>query len=134
MKKCNRCPICPFVKEGKVVKATSSKETVVINKPVNCQTRNLIYCVSCKKCPLQYIGETDRTLQKRFSEHRGYVANKKLDKATGQHFNQPGHKISDMEITIIEKIFNTNSQYRKVREDMFIQEFNTKYRGLNRKT
>ena len=59
---------------------------------------------------MQYVGETDRRLQDRFADHRGYVANKKLDKATGAHFNLPGHNIADMEITIIEKVFNTNSQ------------------------
>ena len=134
MKKCNKCPICPFVKEGKVVKATSNNEAVAINKPVNCQTRNAIYCLSCKKCPIQYIGETERTLQDRFSEHRTYVTTKKLKKATGEHFNLPGHKISDMEITILEKVFNQDGQFRKAREKMFIQQFNTKHRGLNRNT
>ena len=31
------------------------------------------------------------------SAHRGYVTPKpKLDKATGEHFNRPGHKCADM--------------------------------------
>ena len=83
---------------------------------------------------MHYVGETDRRLQDRFADHRGYVANKKLDKATGAHFNLPGHNIADMEISIIEKVFNTNQQYRKTREEMFIEEFNSKYKGMNRKT
>ena len=62
------------------------------------------------------------------------MANKKLDKATGAHLNLPGHNIADMEISIIEKVFNTNQQYRKTREEMFIEEFNSKYKGMNRKT
>ena len=52
---------------------------------------------------MKYIGESDRTLQKRFSDHRGYVSNRLLKKATGYHFNQPGHSLSDMEVTIVEK-------------------------------
>ena len=132
MKKCNRCPICPFVKEGKAVKAKASKAIVAINKPVDCQTNNAIYCISCKRCPQQYIGESDRTLQTRFSEHRGYVTNQKLQKATGYHFNLPGHSLADMEVTILEKIFNPDPQFRKAREKMFINEFNTKHKGLNR--
>ena len=53
--------------------------------------------------------------------------------ATGQHFNLPGHQLSDMEVTILEKVRN-NEQYRKQREQMWIERFNTKYKGLNRKS
>ena len=47
------------------VKATSSNAIVAIKKPD-------------KKCPKQYIGETDRTLQARFCEHKGYKVNQRL--------------------------------------------------------
>ena len=82
---------------------------------------------------MQYIWETDRTLQSRFLEHRGYVANQHLAKATGHHFNLPGHSIADMEVTILEKIFSLDAQFRKAREKIHIQNFNTKYKGMNQK-
>ena len=88
MKKCNNCIICPFVRESKTVQSTASKCTVEINRPVNCQTRNILYCITCTKYSLQYIGESERSLKDRFSEHKGYVVNNKLTKATGEHFNQ----------------------------------------------
>ena len=134
MKTCRGCPICPFVKTGKTIKATASKYIAEISKQLDCKSRNIIYCITCKKCKMQYIGETDRSLQDRFSEHKGYVANHRLHKATGHHFNLPGHKISDMEVSIVEKIFNTDGQFRKTREKLMIRNFNTKYRGMNRKT
>ena len=134
MKKCNNCPICPFIKEGKTSRSTGSKYTVDINIQVNCQTKNLIYCITCKKCKIQYIGESEHTLQDRFSEHRGYVLNEKLNTATGQHFNQRGHKISDMKVNIVEKIFSQDIAVRKEREKFYIMKFNTKYKGLNRQT
>ena len=28
-----------------------------------------IYCISCRRCPQLYIGETGRTLHERFGEH-----------------------------------------------------------------
>ena len=93
----------PYVKVGKSVKSTANKYTVDINTSVNCQSKNLIYLLECKKCRKQYKGETERTLQDRLSDHLGYVRNAHLTKATGFHFNQPGHKISDMQITITEK-------------------------------
>ena len=57
---------------------------------------------------------------------------KMMNKATGEHFNQKGHSFSDMTVTVIEKIFNQNPQYRKQREKMWINRFNTKYKGLNK--
>ena len=71
-------------------------------------------------------------LKERFSEHKTYVNTNNQSKATRIHFNLKGHSISDMEITIIEKVFNKDPRFRKQREKLFIQKFNTKYRGLNR--
>ena len=39
-----------------------------------------------------------------------------------------------MEITVLEKVFNPEQKYRKVRETKFIEDLNTKYKGMNRKT
>ena len=74
-----------------------------------------------QKCQTQYVGESDRSLQSRFSEHLGHVKNQQISKATGEHFNMKGHQISDMEISIIEKLHNTSDLFRKQREKMFIQ-------------
>ena len=57
-----------------------------------------------------------------------------MNKATGEHFNLPGHKMADMEVSILEKIHNKDPQYRKARERMWIERFNTKYKGLNKKS
>ena len=61
-----------------------------------------------------------------------YVANKMLHKATGEHFNKPGHKISDMIMTIIEKVHSNDPMVLSVREEHWIKKGNTKYRGINR--
>ena len=39
-----------------------------------------------------------------------------------------------MEVMIIEKVHNNSDQFRKEREKMYIQKFNTKYKGMNQKT
>ena len=134
MRKCLNCPICPFVSEGKLVKSTATSLVVQINAPVTCQTKNIIYCITCKKCHEQYIGTgtSERSLQKRFSEHRDYVKHEDLNKATGWHFNRKGHSVSDMMVSIVEKVFSTNEALRLERENHYINQFNTKYKGLNR--
>ena len=71
-------------------------------------------------------------LKDRFLEHKGYANTNNQTKATGLHFNQKGHSVSNMKITVIERVFSQNPLFRKQREKMFIQKFNTKYKGLNR--
>ena len=70
--------------------------------------------------------------KERFSKHRTYVNTNNKTKSTGLHFNSKGHSVSDMEITIIEKVFSSDPRFRKQREKLYIQKFNTRYRGLNR--
>jgi len=83
---------------------------------------------------MQYIGESERSLQDRFSEHKSYAMNQKVNKATGQHFSEKGHKVSDMRVTILEKVFSLDAAVRKEREKYFITKMNTKYKGMNRIT
>ena len=116
MKKCNKCSACPFVKEGKTTQSRSSNYRQDINSTVDCTTKNIIYLLGCRKCPQQYIGETERAMKERFQEHRNYVSTNNQSKTTGVHFNSKGHTISDMEITIVEKVFNQDPRFRKQSE------------------
>ena len=132
MKNCGKmCTACPFVKQGRHI---NNKQNPIwkINKNVNCETSNIIYLIECTKCKERYIGETKRSLRARLADHRGYVNNQRVDVATGAHFNKPGHGLSNLSITIIEKQKNENDQYRKEREKYFINKFNTHYKGMNK--
>jgi hypothetical protein len=117
-----------------MVAATANTFKTDIQSPVDCQTSNLVYCINCDRCCEQYIGETTKTLAQRFSQHRGYVRNKGLTKATGAHFNLPGHTIADMKVTIVEKISSDDPKLREIRESQFYGKFGTKWKGMNRKT
>ena len=66
------------------------------------------------------------------SEHIGFVITKKLDKATGGHFNLPGHSISNMKVTMLEKMKTSDTIHRKEREKTLIRKFNTLYHGINK--
>ena len=133
MKKCNKpCPICPFIKEGKFVKASKSGQIVEIDGSYTCQSKNVIYCVNCEKCRMQYIGQSERTLQERVQEHLGYIRNEKCNQPTGHHFNQDLHFIHDFRVSIIEKVHKTDRATREVRESMYIQSFHTEFEGMNK--
>ena len=58
-------------------------------------------------------------------QHRNYVSKKMLHKATGEHFNRKGHKIADM--------YNSqDAMVLSIREEQWIRQGITKYRGINR--
>ena len=133
IKKCNEpCPICPYIDESKFVKATKSDKIVEINASISCHSRNLIYILTCDKCSLQYIGQTERELKTRIQEHLGYVRNERIIKATGEHFNLDGHFIHDMKVKVLEKLYKTDRATREIREKMYIQDFHTELEGINK--
>ena len=133
MKKCGQnCTMCPYVKEGKTVKI-GNKEWK-INSKVDCMSYNVVYLLVCKKdnCKEKYyIGETKNILKFRIDQHRGYINNEK-NTATGDHYNLPGHSVSDLTVTILEKVKKNCRLYRKERERYLINKFNTYYQGINR--
>ena len=97
MRKCRfDCLTCPYVQLGQVVKSNASSYNHEIELQVDCQSSNVIYCLTCDKCKEQYIGETEKSLSVRFRQHRGYVRNKDIEKTTGEHFNKPWHQTADM--------------------------------------
>ena len=133
MTKCgSNCTACPYIREGKNIKINGVNW--YINKKVNCQSFNVVYAICCKKdnCKQVYIGETRRIFKFRLDNHRGYV-NNSLDNATGFHFNQPGHSLADLSVTVLEQVRKSSNAYRKEREEYFIRKFNTVERGMNRK-
>ena len=57
---------------------------------------SFIYLLGCNKCPQQYIGETERMLKERFTEHN-------ISKAT---------------VALLEKVFSEEPLFRKQREKL----------------
>ena len=96
--------MCSYVREGNEVKAADF--TWKINKKVSCGDSNIVYLIQCEKerCKQKYIGYTHQEFRERMFQHLGYVRNKLLNKATGQHFNLPGHSKNNMKFTILEKV------------------------------
>ena len=81
-----------------------------------------------------YIEESKRLLRVCLNNHRGYVANNQLTKATGEPFNLPGYSQADLSVTTIERAKVNSTLYRKERGEYFIKLFNTYHRGINKKT
>ena len=60
--------------------------------------------IKCKKCGLQYVGETKNTLHIRMNGHHSDIKSRKTDKQD--------HAIEDVEVKGIEKITETAQSIR----------------------
>ena len=82
---------------------------------MSCSTFNSVYLIECQKdnCLKRYIGESKRPIINRIADHLGYIANKNLDKATGAHFNLPGHSLHHMKFTILEQVKQNEEIFRR---------------------
>ena len=129
-RKCGKpCPVCPFsIPPQRFVESSVNNYTHEITTPVTCQSENLVYLWRCNKpnCPEapknNYIGLTTRKFQTRFSEHLGYIKSDKILEPSGEHFNLPGHSISDMEGMVLETVRSNDPFVLRAREALLITE------------
>ena len=122
---CNRtvCRTCPHVNSSSIIKRL--KGHVKITGHFSCITENVVYCVSCTKCPSTvYIGETGRRLADLFREHRRDIINGKNELPVPAHFNQTKHTLEDMKIAVL-KAGLANQEYCKKQEMGLIFRYGT---------
>ena len=110
-----------------------SGESWKITAPLDCESTNVIYKLACRKCrEFVYIGETKRKFCQRLADHRGYIKRKVLNHPVENHFNQPGHDITNLIPLPIEKVFpEGNHQLMKQREKYWIQKYDSVCNGAN---
>ena len=134
----NKCVACNLIPTNgiKTHQCNKTKETFKINSLVNCVTTNVIYRITCKKPRCKnfvYIGQTKRRFCDRFSDHRGYVSQKKYDQVCGEHFNKPGHSQLDMLPVILEEVTPKNDDFLRLRrEELWIRRYQSIEFGANK--
>ena len=113
---------------GTNIKITETNEVFHIKQHINCKSRNLIYCVTCKKCMEQYIGETEQELHSRSVGHLSDIRNDKPGLPYVTHFQKCG--IEHYSITGIEKLRNSNKGFRKQRELFYKDYFQVRIKWI----
>ena len=73
--KCNnkKCQFCPKLNTSGRIKSEYTNREYQCKKDVTCKSNNLIYCITCKVCRKQYVGQTGDTLHK---SHAGSINQK----------------------------------------------------------
>ena len=94
--------MCHYSEPSTTHKSTVTGEVFPITSPITCTDDFLIYNILCKKCTIEhpgdkdmYTGKTKDSIAARSSAHRSDTRTEK-NKAVSDHFNGPGHSMSDM--------------------------------------
>ncbi len=109
-KKCKRaakgkCRYCPKINHSGRITSTFSGREYNARGKVDCKSSNIIYCITCNKCKIQYVGQTMLELSVRFSTHYNLIASGSNTHSVSRHFNLPDHDgLSNVEIHIVDFI------------------------------
>ncbi len=117
-----QCKTCKFIDSSTVISAP--KSTYNIQHNFTCTSTHLIYCITCSRYSMLYIGETGRQLRTRFGEHRRAVSANDANQPVARHFNSGSHCISDMKIRALCPISGSNDS-RKRQEMRLISKLGT---------
>ena len=75
-----------------------------IRLKLSCDSKNIIYLASCKKCRLQYIGSTTTDFRVRFRNQKSAMITKKKTCEVAVHFNKIPHDLSDFSFQCIDQV------------------------------
>jgi len=64
-----KCNHCPLLNTSGTITCHVTKKQFLCKKNITCRSSNLVYCISCKTCGKQYVGQTMRTIMARFQGH-----------------------------------------------------------------
>ena len=100
------CRYCPIIDRSGRITCSFSGRSHTTKHNVCCYSSNIIYCLSCKICGKQYVGQTLRTIQRRLYEHFLTIEQNKVDSSVARHFNSVGHSgTCDVTVHILDFIF-----------------------------
>ena len=87
---CNKpCITCPKTDHSNIVMSNTDISYKIPGK-FNCQSKNVIYVLTCGIHNVQYVGETQQTLNARFRLHESII-NTMKENPVADHFNEENH-------------------------------------------
>ena len=99
----NTCRYCPKLNTDGRILCSASGRTYMSRFNVSCSSSNLIYCITCKRCGIQYVGQTKRELKMRLSEHFLKITKNDPDSEIASHYNSTHHSgLDDIMIHVID--------------------------------
>ena len=90
--------MCTIFDQSTTCKSSYTGREYSIVPNLHCGVENIVYLVTCKKCKIQYVGETETSLRQRMCGHHSCI--KSLGSLLGSHFDD--HGLENFHVQIIE--------------------------------
>ena len=141
---CNKnCAYCDHLRrtEADTFKSVKTGSVYKIRQNITCESKDIIYIISCRRHNLQGVGCTT-DLKGRLSNYKSHHKKKYISCGITEHFLEDGHDFeADFEFLPIVKLLNPPSNIVKRRErleefELYWQENLVTYEpyGMNKKT
>ena len=103
-----KCVYCALLSksQGSTFQSISNKRTFKIRQKINCQSKNVIYLITCKRCNIQGVGHTTN-FKKRISNYFSHI--------------KQGHKYCEIATHFIENHKDTWKEDYTNNDDFLIQ-------------
>ena len=93
-----------------------------IRSKLSCDSKNIVYLASCKKCRLQYVGSTTTDFRVRFRNHKSAMVTNKKTCEVAVHFNKTPHDLSDFSFQCIDQVQPTANNSRDIEKLLITKE------------
>ena len=130
VKKCSlpRCKTCDIITVTKE-KIVIADKTIFFNADMNCNSKNVVYVLTCRSCKLFYVGETNTLLRLRINLHRQHINNPHYSFLyVSSHIRQCG---GQFDVAPICHIDNNSSYILRKTEKYFINLLHPKLNQTN---
>ena len=134
--KARRCNNCPILVTNDTFASSVTGERSKLKLRASSKMFNVIYLIQCRRCGLQYVGETGLPLHSRMNSHRFNISHGCIHKyPVAAHFTSEGHTDSDLAVMIIDRCWKEDTILRKIREIRWIRTLETFWpSGMNQRT
>ena len=126
--KCNSCITCTHSRNMTSFKSYATGEIINISQNLTCTDTNVIYCIQCDKCGMQYIGKTKNQFRTRMIQHRNSIGSSTSSVAL--HFEKKGHSSHNFICFAIEKVLG-DCFVLAARERFYIDRLDVVAKGMN---
>ena len=90
-----RCKTCNHIHQGDTI--TKQQEAYPIRGSFTCQSKDLVYLLTCSICNKQYVGETEQTLNRTCTGHESNM--RRHDNTVSKHYKEYNHTSDNYIVT-----------------------------------
>ena len=112
-----KCTHCPRLNKNKKIVSTSTGRKYNVLTKVTCNSKNLIYCIECNECSLQYVGQTKNEIRLRINQHLSNIRTK-VDTPIARHFAI--HGLGNFKVFILQLMRDNDQNNRNLWENYWI--------------